>query len=170
MVSKLMNFIVTYQWEIFISIEILFFVAFLLFGFVRYFLSKRRLSLFFLGVFLSLLIIEAVLAFYIYRLTGEISTFQIVISIFVLYALTFGIVDFLKLDRWMRMKIGAWRNVELLNERDYDIIARNKDPKYIARKYRYTSTIHLIIFVIGQAILWYHGTCSVAEMVTYIRD
>lgn len=165
-----MNFIVTYQWEIFISIEILFFVAFLLFGFVRYFLSKRRLSLFFLGVFLSLLIIEAVLAFYIYRLTGEISTFQIVISIFVLYALTFGIVDFLKLDRWMRMKIGAWRNVELLNERDYDIIARNKDPKYIARKYRYTSTIHLIIFVIGQAILWYHGTGSVAEMVTYIRD
>src|SRR5690625_667073 len=137
-----MNFIIEYQWEIFISIEILFFLAFLLFGFVRYFLSKRRLSLFFLGAFLSLLIIEAALAFYIYQITGEISTFQIIIGVFVFYALTFGIFDFLKLDRWMRRKIGTWRNIELLSERDYEIIARDKDPKYVARKYRYTSTIH----------------------------
>lgn len=165
-----MNFIVKYQWEIFITIEILFLLAFLAFGFIRYFLNKRRLSLFFLGGFFSLLIIEATLAFYIYRLTGKISTFQIVIGVFVVYALTFGIFDFLKLDRWMRRKIGTWRHVELLSEKDYEIIARNKDPKYIARKYRYTSTIHLIIFIIAQAGLWYHGTGSVSEMLTYVRD
>src|SRR5699024_2651097 len=85
-----------------------------------------------------------------YQITGEISTFQIVIGVFVLYALAFGIFDFLKLDRWMRKKIGARRNVELLSEKDYDIIARNKNPKYIAKKYRYTSTIHLIVFVIAK--------------------
>lgn len=165
-----MGFIVEYQWEIFISIEILFLVAFLLFGFIRYFLNKQWLSLFFLGAFFSLLIIEAALAFYIYQITGEISTFQIVIGVFVLYALTFGIFDFLKLDRWMRRKIGAWRNIELLSEKDYDIIARDKDPKYIARKYRYTSTIHLIVFIIAQAAFWYHGTGSISEMITYVRD
>lgn len=165
-----MHIIVQYQWEIFITIEILFILTFLAFGFIRYFLSKRRLSLFFLGGFIGLLIIEAGLAFYIYHITGEIATFQIVIGVFVLYALTFGIVDFLKLDRWMRRKIGSWRNVDLLSERDYQIIERDKDPKYLAKKYRYTSTIHLIVFVIGQVALWYHGTGSVGEMTTYIRD
>lgn len=165
-----MNIILQYQWEIFITIEVLFILTFLAFGFVRYFLNKRRLSLFFLGAFVALLIIEAALAFYIYHVTGEISTFQIIIGVFVLYALTFGIVDFLKLDRWMRRTIGAWRNIDLLSERDYQIIERDQDPKYLAKKYRFTSTIHLIVFTIAQTALWYHGTGSVTEMFTYVRD
>jgi len=164
------DFIVTYQWEFFIAIEILFFLSFLLFGFVRYFLNKPRLSLLFLGVFLSLLIIEAILALVIYRFTGEISSFQIIITLFVLYAFTFGIFDFMKLDRWMRQKIGGWRNIELLTAKDYEIIERNKDPKYIAKKYRHTSTIHLIVFIIGQAALWIHGTGNVDALLEYIRD
>lgn len=151
-------------------IEILFLLSFLSFGFVRYYLMRRRLSLLFLGIFLSLLIIEALLAFIIYRTTGEISNFQIIITLFVIYAFTFGIVDFLKLDRWMRQKIGSWRNVELLTKKDYDIIARNKDPKYIARKYRLSSTIHLIIFILGQGALWIHGTEHLGELTTYLRD
>lgn len=165
-----MDFLVTYQWGIFITIEIMFFVFFLLFGFVRYFLNIRRLSLVFLGGFLSLIIIEALLAFVIFRITGEISTFQIVIAIFIIYAFTFGIFDFLKLDRWMRQKIGAWRNVELLTKKDYQIIEQNKNPKYIARRYRISATIHLIVFIIGQTALWIHGTENISELLTYLRD
>lgn len=165
-----MNVIVSYQWEIFITIEILFIVFFLLFGFIRYFLNKRRLSLVFLGLFLSLLIVEAALGFLIFHLTGEISTFQIVIVVFIIYAFTFGVFDFLKLDRWMRQKIGAWRKVELLTEKDYQIIAQNKNPTYLARKYRITSTIHLIVFIVGQAALWIHGTGSVTQMLPYLQD
>lgn len=33
----------------------------------------------------------------------------------------------------MRMKIGRWRGVELLTEKDRRIIERNKDPKFVAK-------------------------------------
>ncbi|HLS08667.1 hypothetical protein [Lentibacillus sp.] len=122
-----------YQWEIFITAEVLSMVALLLFGVVRYLLGRHKLSLSFLLAFLVLLGIEALLAILIYRETGEFSTFQIIITVFVIYACTFGIFDFMKLDRWMRKTIGRWRGVELLTAKDYRIMERNKDPKFIAK-------------------------------------
>src|SRR5690625_2742629 len=111
-----LDLLVEYQWEIFIVIEVLSFISLLLFGIIRYFLGRQKLSFQFLFLFLVLLILEALLGIIIYQETGEISTFQIVIAIFVLYACTFGIADFKKLDRWMRLKIGNFRNIDLLTE------------------------------------------------------
>lgn len=165
-----MDLILTYQWEIFVAAEVLSLVALLLFGIVRYLLNKRRQSLLFLLVFLVLLMLEALLAILIYRETGEISTFQIIITIFVIYACTFGIFDFMKLDRWMRNKIGAWRGVDLLTEKDHRIIKRNKDPKFIAKKYRWSAMVHFIVFVGLQAIFWAYGTDSLDEMLVYVTD
>lgn len=165
-----MNVMIDYQWEIFITLEVLSVVSLILFGVLRYFFSKPRLSIIFILLFLMLLVIEAGLAIYIFRETGEISTFQIIISIFVLYAITFGILDFLKLDRWMRRTIGNMRGADLLSDKDRKIIERNKDPKYIAKKYRMTSITHLVVFVIGQGILWSMGTGSMEEMKMYITD
>lgn len=165
-----MNPMIAYQWELFISIEILSVIMLFLFGFTRYFLNKHRLSSIFIMLFLGLIVLESLLAFIIYRVTGEISSFQIIIAVFVLYACTFGIADFKKLDRWMRLKIGKWRDIDLLTEKDYEIIAKNNDPKYIAKKYRFSSTIHLIVFIIGQAILWISGTESLKELYGYLAD
>lgn len=114
--------------------------------------------------------IEGALGLYVYRQTGEISTFQIVIIIFILYAFTFGIFDFIKLDRWMRKKIGKLRGVELLTAKDYEIIEKNKNPKYIAKKYRISSYIHFILFITAQAVLWGMGTESLAEIKMYLSD
>lgn len=165
-----MEFILTYQWELFITAEVLSMAALLLFGIVRYFMNKKKVSLLFIMAFLVLLALEALLGILIYRETGKISTFQIVIAIFVIYACTFGIFDFKKLDRWMRKKIGGWRGEELLSEKDYQIMERNKDPKYIARKYRWTSMAHLVVFVIVQSVFWMYGTASLEELLEYIRD
>src|SRR5690625_3966090 len=165
-----MNLILTYNWEIFITIEILSIAALILFGTSRYFFNRHTLSKMFIGLFLLLLVLEGALGFYVYRQTGEISTFQIVITIFIIYAFTFGIFDFIRLDRWMRRKIGALRRVELLSDKDYKIIRRNKDPKYIAKKYRISSYIHFVIFVTVQAILWILGTESIAEIIMYLSD
>lgn len=165
-----LDLILTYNWVIFISIEILSIVVLLLFGVFRYFFSKRKLSTVFIFLFLLLLVSEGVLALFVYNETGEIETFQIVIAIFIVYAFTFGIVDFTRLDRWMRDKIGKFRKVELLTEKDYRIMERNKDPKYIAKKYRMSSLIHLIVFVIAQTILWSMGTDSFAEVKMYMTD
>lgn len=159
-----------YQWEVFIAIEVLSFLSLLLFGITRYFLGKQKLSLQLLLLFLVLLILEAILGIVIYQETGEISTFQIVIAIFVLYACTFGIVDFKKLDRWMRLKIGNIRNIDLLTDKDRAIMDRQKDPKYIAKKNRTSSMIHLLVFFGAQATFWWYGTKDVNVMLEYLFD
>ena len=159
-----------HQWGIFITIEILSIISLFIFGFLRYLFNKQRISLLAIGAFLVLLLIEALLGILIYQETKEISTFQIVIIIFVVYACTFGIIDFLKLDRWMRKTVGKWRNVELLTNKDYAIIKREKNPKFVAKKYRVTSTIHLVLFLIGQSILWFYGTGSLNGMLKFLTD
>ncbi|MEK4563458.1 hypothetical protein MKX54_02065 [Alkalihalobacillus sp. FSL R5-0424] len=165
-----MNFLLQYNWELFIAAEVLSVVALLLFGFTRYWFIQGRTSYLFIGLFLLLLVLEALLGLYVYQQTGEISTFLIIITLFVLYACTFGIFDFLRLDRWMRSKIGKLRGVELLTEKDYKRIERSKDPKYKAKKYRISSTIHLIVFFAGQFLLWSWGTSGLDEMIGYASD
>lgn len=165
-----MDAILIYNWELFIIAEVLSLVSILLFGIFRYFFSKPKLSVIFIFSFLFLLVIEALLGLYVYHQTGEVSTFLIIITVFVVYACTFGVFDFIRLDRWMRKKIGKLRGVELLSEKDYEIIKRNSNPKYIAKKYRISSLIHLVFFVIAQAIFWSMGTDSIAEMKFYLTD
>ncbi|BBU39205.1 hypothetical protein APP_14970 [Aeribacillus pallidus] len=58
---------------------------------------------------------EARLGLYVCQQTGEISTFLIVITIFVIYACTFGISDFI---RSRSIKIGQLRGVELLTDEE----------------------------------------------------
>lgn len=165
-----MNWMLDYQWEIFIVLEILSVLSLTAFGILRYWFMKPRVSVLLIVLFLLLLILEAALGLLIFRETGKISTFQIVITVFVLYAVTFGIFDFLKLDRWMRRKIGGMRGVDLLSDKDRAVIEKNKDPKYIAGKYRMTSIIHTIVFLTGQGILWSMGTDSFSEAGKYLTD
>jgi len=165
-----MPFLVDNQWTIFIVIEVLSIVSLLLFGFLHYVLMRRQLSVLAIFAFLVLLISEALLAVLIYQETKEIETFQIAVGIFVVYACTFGILDFLKLDRWMRKKVGKWRRVELLTKKDYDILQRERDPKHVAKKYRLTSVIHLALFVVVQSILWMYGTESFEEWLGFMSD
>ncbi|WP_026907188.1 hypothetical protein [Paucisalibacillus globulus] len=165
-----MDFLVEYQWELFIFAEVMSLVALLLFGVVRYFFGKRKLSFIFIFLFLLLLLMEAVLALVIYQETSEISTFQIVIIVFLVYACTFGISDFKKLDRWMRLKIGDWRGIDLLTENDRLIMKKKNDPKYIAKKYRYSSLIHLLVFVVVQGIFWGYGLSHFHQVFDYLQD
>lgn len=165
-----MDLLLEYNWELFIAAEVLSVLALLLFGISRYWFIQGRTSYLFIGLFLLLLVLEALLGLYVYQQTGEISTFLIIITLFVLYACTFGIFDFIRLDRWMRSKIGKLRGVELLTDKDYRMIERTKDPKYKAKKYRISSTIHLIVFFAGQFLLWSWGTSGLDEMIGYASD
>lgn len=167
---KQMNFLLEYQWQIFILAEVLSLISLLLFGITRYLFNKYKISLIFLLTFLGLFVVEGGLALLIYLETGEISTFQIVILIFILYACTFGINDFRKLDRWMRKSIGKLRGIDLLTEKDKQIMNRQKDPKYIARINRYSAMVHLLIFVVAQAIFWGYGLGGFEQAMDYIKD
>lgn len=168
--DDMMDVIQAYQVEIFVIAEVLSMVSLLLFGVVRYFFDKRSFSLLFLIFFIVLLMLEAILAIVIYQETGEISTFQIVITVFVIYACTFGIFDFMKLDRWMRKKIGGWRGERLLTDKDIEIMNRQKDPRYVAKKYRWSSIVHLIIFVAVHIGVWIYTSGSIDQFLNYITD
>lgn len=165
-----MTFLVEQQWLIFIMLEVLMLVFLLAFGICRYALDQRGTSRLLLVLFVTCIGLEALLAYAIYTETKEFSTFHIVIGIFILYACTFGISDFRKLDRWMRQKIGKWRKVELLTEKDYAIIQKQENPSYVAKKYRISSLIHLVIFAIVQIILLRNGVDSFAELKGYLTD
>src|SRR5699024_9238602 len=115
--------------------------------------------------FIVLIALEGFVGLLIYQDTGVISNFQVMVYIILVYAATFGISDFKKLDSWMRKHIGKWRGVELLTDKDISIMEKQKDPKYIAKKYRISSIIHLIVFAVAQFTLWTYGTDSVETMV-----
>lgn len=139
----------------------------ILFGLTRYKFQKQRLSKTFILLFIGFTAIEALLAWYIFSLTGEIGTFQIIVSIFVLYAITFGYQDFKKLDRWMRKKIDA---DGLLTEKDYEEMKRQKDPRYQSTYYLKTWLIHVAVFLLAQTLFFGLSGLNFEQSLAYLTD
>lgn len=165
-----MDTLLTFQWEAFIFLEVLSWIFLLLFLIVRYAFGKESLGRLFLTLFVLFIFLEALLAFIVYQKTGEISTFQVVIFIFVVYACTFGISDFKKLDRYIKMKVGIWRGVELLTEKDKRIIEKLNDPKVIAKKYRLWWYGHTVVFLIAQYLFWIYYGNDAQPFLSYVTD
>lgn len=165
-----MDFLVTNQWELFIGLEVLSFLLVIIFFIVRYAFIKPKLSLWFLSIFFICFGIEILLALLIYRETGEISRFTVVITIFLLYAVTFGISDFQKLDRYMKKKVGKWRGVNLLTDKDIERIERAKDPKYISRNSAIWWVSHTAIFMIVHIFFWLSYGQHTEGILYYITD
>src|SRR5690625_7255080 len=94
-----------------------------------YFLDRRHWSILFILLFILFLGLEALIGWLIYQETGEISNFQLIITVFLLYAVTLGLSDFKKLDRWMRDKIGNWRGVNLLTTEDLKKLKRSEERR-----------------------------------------
>lgn len=149
------DFIQTQQVNIFITLEILMVLFLLCFLFMRYLLPNVKQRTIFLVFFFISLLLEALLVIYLYQSTGEVTTFQIVIIIFIAYACTFGIADFKKLDRYLKLKIGKWRGVQLLTDEELWEIELAKHPKVIAKKYRVWWYFHTLIIVVAHAYLWF---------------
>lgn len=166
----MVHFIIEHAGVIFITMEVLSLFCLLFFGLTRYLFDRRILSIAFILFFIGITALEAALGWLLFSRTGEISTLQIIITIFVLYALTFGIQDFKKLDRWMKQKIGKRRGIDLLTEKDRDAIQKQNDPIRRARLYRYSSIIHILVFFTAQIVFFSLGTDNTEEAFTYLRD
>lgn len=124
----------------------------------------------FLFIFFSSFGLEALLAWVVYLQTGEISTFQIVILIFIVYACTFGISDFKRLDRYIKLKIGKWRGIELLTDEEKQKMVQAKDPEVIARRNRRWWYTHIFIFLIVHYIFWIKFGNHQHDFVYYLTD
>ncbi|WP_353625805.1 hypothetical protein [Bacillus sp. JCM 19041] len=166
----MIHFIIENAGVLFISMEVVSLLCLLFFGLTRYLLDRWNLSMLFILFFIGITALEAGLAWLLFSRTGEISTLQIIITIFVLYAITFGIQDFKKLDRWMKQKIGKRRGIDLLTEKDRVAIQKQNDPARVARNYRYSSIAHILVFITAQVVFFSLGTDSSEEAFTYLRD
>lgn len=165
-----MEWFQTYQWEVFIFLEIASWIFLLLFLLLRYAFDRVKIGQIFLLLFLLFIIFEGILAFINYRQTGEIETFQIVVFIFIIYACTFGISDFKKLDRYIKQTVGKWRKVDLLTEKDRAIMEKQQNPKYIARRYRLWWYGHTTAFIIANIVFWQLYGDKATEFLSYIED
>lgn len=150
-----MGFLVEHSWMIFISLEIAALIFIFAFMGARYVFSYHKGSNLFLSLFLLTMVLEGILAFLVYKVTGEINTFQIVVVIFLIYAVTFGISDFKKLDYAARVKIGKWRNVQLVSDEEVEKMRKLKHPKVVARKSRIWFYVHTIVLVSALIYFWH---------------
>jgi len=166
----MMELLLEHQWNIFIGLEVASLIFLLAFLVIRYAFTKQRVSGIFLGLFILCIVLEAVLAWFIYQETGEIDTFQIVIAIFIVYAFTFGIGDFKRLDRFIKKHVGRWRGIDLLTEEDIRKMEVAKDPKVVARKNRRWWYTHALIFVVVHVVFWIKYGNHAHDLIYYLED
>lgn len=153
-----MGTLLQYEWEIFLTIELTSIISLLLFILLRYLITNKKISYLFLAIFILTVVLEACFAFILYQITKEVTTIQIIIILFLLYAITFGINDFKRMDRYLKVKIGKWKNIDLLTEKDYKAIEDLKNPRIIAQKARRSFYLHSFTFFIAVTAFWfYHG-------------
>lgn len=105
----MIEFILQYKWLFLILGEVIFWVSLLGFFIVRYAFGLEKLSKYFIFLWLTSDAWLLALGVMDYRNTGTFDTFQVIIVIFLLYALTFGRNDMRKLDQWMKRNIRKWK-------------------------------------------------------------
>lgn len=165
-----MHFLVEHDWAIFIGLEVCALIFILAFMGTRYLLSRRPLSNVLLGLFLLMMVLEGILAFVVYQATGEISTFQIVVVLFLLYAVTFGVHDFKRLDFSARMKIGKWRKTSLVTEEEVEHMRMLKHPKVVAKKSRMWFYAHTVVFGGALIYMWYAYGSSEYNWLYFVQN
>ncbi|MFE6799171.1 hypothetical protein [Paenibacillus chitinolyticus] len=106
-----MDFILQYKWAFFIGGEAVFWGSIVCFLLLRYVWNYRKLSKVFILLFLLSDLWMAAIGYLDYRRTGQFETFQLVILIFLAYALFFGRGDLRKLDAFIAGKTAKWRGV-----------------------------------------------------------
>ena len=144
----MISFLLNHKIEVLIASEIIFFVFVGLALLLRYWFRLKKASIIaFIIVILNELAVFAIGVFD-YIEVGTFSQFQMLIIIFIIYAILFGKSDFKKLDRWIQKKVA-----KLKGEPIPDFGEESKRKLYgkeHAKEERKGFYQHLIIFVIAQ--------------------
>lgn len=109
----MVDFILQYKWMFFIIGEIVFWVSIIGFLVLRYVFKLEKLSKYLIFVWLLSDVWLLIIGILDYRKTGEFNTFQIVIVVALIYALTEGKKDLQKLENYIKRKVANWRGTTL---------------------------------------------------------
>ncbi|MBW8351524.1 hypothetical protein K0H71_19080 [Bacillus sp. IITD106] len=100
----MLEIISTYKWHLLITLEVLFWIAFLTFLVLKYWFETKAKVIFLAFTFIFECM-DLPLAVMDYVNTGRISFFQITILLVYFYALTFGNQNIQKLDLYIKRKV-----------------------------------------------------------------
>lgn len=158
----MLDTIYTYRWELFILTEVVFWLCIALFIVARYFLGWYRVSVWILPIFIISVLADAALGWIDYQATGEFSTFQFIVIIFIIYAATSGLSDFKRLDAFIQRKVAKWKG-----EPEPQVTLK-QPPKYgveHARHERKGWYMHVMIFALAATIfVFLFGTSDQFEV------
>lgn len=144
----MIEFILQYKWLFLIVGEVIFWVSLIGFFLLRYLFSLEKLSIYFIFLWLFSDVWLLALGVFDYKHTGTFDTFQVIIVIFLIYALTFGRSDLKKLDLFIQRTVKRWRGEPLQEKEQQEkrfgmAFALQQDKEFV---------LHLIMYVIVIAI------------------
>ena len=155
------DLLVEHKWFLVICGEVLFWVLTVVFVILRYWLRLEKVSLVFLVLVVTNELFAAGLAILDYARTGVVGEFQIVMAAFIVYAATVGKQDFKRLDAYLQRTVARWRGERTTPEPASSANTMHKEAgspdREHARKERRGFYEHLLVFVVGQAILFTIG-------------
>ncbi|MDR7071408.1 hypothetical protein [Fictibacillus barbaricus] len=108
-----MDFVLNNKWLFLILAETVFWISTLSFLVVRYWFNLKILSTVFFLLFVLNDLWIATMGYFDFMRTGEFSSYQFIILIVIVYALTYGRGDFQKLDGFIQRKVAKWRGLTL---------------------------------------------------------
>lgn len=146
-----MDFILDHKWFFLITAEVIFWICAIAFLLARYWFKIDKWSKFIFVIFIVNDLWISFLAFMDYRRTGEFSVFQIVILIFIVYALTFGKSDFMKLDLFIKRQVAKIRG-ETIPASEMPVQRYGLDLALYEWK---QFAGHLFMFVLVHLVFWF---------------
>lgn len=148
----MVEFVHQYLWELFIAVEVVFWLCIVLFLLLRYVFNWRKVSVWILPIFILSVLADVYLGWVDYKATGEFSIFQFIIVIFVIYAVTSGLSDFRRLDAYIQRKIAKWKGQ---SEPELSVKLPPRYGREHARHERRGWYMHVLMFCLAQIVFFF---------------
>lgn len=146
-----MDYILTHKWAFLIVAEVIFWVSIITFLIARYWFGKKTLSFVFFLLFIVNDLWIASLGFFDYLHTGQFSSYQVVVLVVFVYAITYGKSDFKKLDYYIQIYVAKWKGLPAPNiEPPKKLVGREHAQK--ERKHFY---IHFSVYAIAHLVFYF---------------
>ncbi|MBO2535967.1 hypothetical protein [Rummeliibacillus suwonensis] len=146
-----MEFVLENKWIFLVIAEAVFWICLITFLVLRYWFNLNKLSMLFVAIFIINDLWIAAMAFMDYMNTGKFSSYQIIIMVIIIYAMTFGKSDFKKLDFYIKRKVAQLKGETLTS--------LNPPKQYYGLEYAILEwkqfLFHFVIFGIVHGMLFF---------------
>ncbi|WP_214484287.1 hypothetical protein [Bacillus sp. SM2101] len=146
-----MDFVLEHKWIFLIIAEIFFWVFMISFLTVRYWFGLKKLSMLLFLIFIINDLWIAAMGFFDYLKTGDFTSYQIIILVIIVYALTYGKADAQKLDTIIQQKVALWKGEPIPQAKPAKVLygkahAKNQRKQFFSH-FLIFAIVHFILFI-----------------------